>query len=155
MAFNKSYKASTAGYIKLEQACVRHRLGIQQGDYMAQLTLNSLTQTQFEPLFCLPAWFPYCSWETDWSPEHSWDLRLLLSTFPCRSIADKSVVSLEKAALQSFGLLSLPKSQWGDTPVGQAKWVVPSLCPEPVHTASCIAPEDKAHPEVLPPAKII
>lgn len=34
-------------------------------DCVAQLTLNSLTQTQFETLFYLPAWFPHCSWETD------------------------------------------------------------------------------------------
>jgi len=27
---------------------------------------NSLTQTQFEPLFYLPVWFPHCSWKMDY-----------------------------------------------------------------------------------------
>lgn len=55
MTFIKSYTTSSSAYINLKQACVCHRLSVQQGDCMTQLTRNSLTRTQFESLFYLPA----------------------------------------------------------------------------------------------------
>lgn len=115
MTFNKFYTTSSAGYIKLKHACVRHRLSIQQGDCMAQLTLNSLAQTQFELLFYLTVWFLHCSREMDYqelseaqSTPEIWGT--FYQHFLCRSIADRSIVSLEKTTSQSFRLPSLPKA---------------------------------------------
>lgn len=115
MTFIKSYTTSSTGYIKLKQACVCHRLSVQQGNCMTHLTRNSLTPAQFESLFCLPVSFPNCHWEMDsqglseaqGTPEFQ-------GTFCpcclCSLMADKSAVSLEEMAW-SFGLLNLPKSR--------------------------------------------
>lgn len=46
------------------------------------------------------------------------------------------------------------QSLWSGTSPGQAEWMAPSLCPVSIHAASYIPPEDKAHPEFCPPAKI-
>lgn len=113
MAFNKSFTTSSAGQIKLKHASACQRLSIQQGDCMAQLTLYSLTQTQFEPLFYLPVRFPRCNWETDYqqlrSPEHSWEIPgAPLVIFPCHSMANKSVVP---STQQGTSLLDIKYTQ--------------------------------------------
>lgn len=153
MAFHKPYTATTAGCIKLEQACVHHRVGIQQGYCTAQLTRNSLTQTQFEHLFFtsvistlqLRDWLKPGALLRFEAPFVSVSLSLNCWQDCCVFGEDNLAVLWAAFSAQS---------QWDDTPLGQAGWMMPTLCPKPIHTASYITPEDKARPEVSPPPKI-
>lgn len=120
-------------------------------DCMAQLTLNSWTQTQFETLFYLPAWLPHCSWETDsqglseaqGTPE-------IRGTFHQHFLVAQLLTSplclWRRQYCSPLGCLVGPKPvRWHPTR---------TPCPEPIHTASYITPEDKEHPEDFLPAKV-